>query len=116
MKLIFLLLTVLFLTYSGRDPFLGFDFIYQKGKASWYGDDFQGKLMSNREPFDKEQNTVAHRRLPLGTEVCIINPANGKRVLAVVTDRGPYKKGRIIDLSENLAKELDLHYQGVGMV
>ncbi len=60
--------------------------------------------------------TVAHKTLRLGTEVCIINRANGRSVKAVVTDRGPYIEPRIVDLSKRIADELDITERGIGQV
>ena len=90
--------------------------VYQRGIASWYGEQFHGKTMANGRPFNMFGFTVAHRTLPLGTPVCVVNPANGKSVGAVVTDRGPYIAPRIIDLSYNVATVLGLVNDGVGQV
>lgn len=87
--------------------------LYQKGIASWYGDYFDGRRMSNGKPFDMNAYTVAHREIPNGTMVCIVNPKNKKAVIAVVTDWGPKPKGRIIDLSKRIATELQI---GLGPV
>jgi len=82
------------------------------GIASWYGDYFHGKPMSNRKPFDMNKVSVAHRDLPLDvTKVLVTNTLNGKEVIALVTDRGPYvkKKGRYtrdLDLSKEAARQL----------
>ncbi len=82
--------------------------------ASWYGAQYHGRLMSNGKPFDMYANTIAHRDLPLGTRVEIENPATGKVVQATVTDRGPFNKGRDIDLSYGLARQLSLVEKGIG--
>ncbi len=76
------------------------------GIASWYGPNFHGKTMANGETYDMYAYTVAHKTLPLGTVLCVTNPENGKSVRAVVTDRGPYKGERIIDLSKRIAQEI----------
>jgi rare lipoprotein A len=81
--------------------------------ASWYGEQYHGKLMSNGKPFDMHKDTIAHRVLPLGTRVRIENPATGKAVEATVTDRGPFVNGRDIDLSYNLAKKLAVVDKGI---
>lgn len=81
--------------------------------ASWYGEQYHGKLMSNGKPFDMHKDTIAHRVLPLGTRVRIENPATGKVVEAMVTDRGPFVNGRDIDLSYGLAKKLSVVGKGV---
>jgi rare lipoprotein A len=70
--------------------------------------------MANGRPFNMYAPTIAHKELPLGTKVELRNPRNGQRVVAVVTDRGPYIEGRDVDLSYGLAKKLDMVEQGVG--
>jgi len=82
--------------------------------ASWYGQEHHGKPMANGKPFNMYAPTIAHKELPLGTKVELRNPRNGQRVVAVVTDRGPYIEGRDVDLSYGLAKKLDMVEQGVG--
>jgi rare lipoprotein A len=72
--------------------------------------------MANGRVYDMERFTVAHRTLPLGTEVCITNRKTGKSVRAVVTDRGPYVAPRIIDLSKRVADELGITESGLEMV
>ncbi len=87
---------------------------FQSGTASWYGPGFHGRPMANQKPYDMHAATVAHKRLPLGTRVCIRNPANERVVVATVTDRGPYVEGRIVDLSKGVASALDI--DGLGRV
>jgi rare lipoprotein A len=60
--------------------------------------------------------TIAHRKLPLGTKVCILNPENGRMVRATVTDRGPYIGKRIADLSKRIADDLGLTSRGLGFI
>ncbi len=81
--------------------------------ASWYGEQYHGKVMSNGKPFDMHKDTIAHRDLPLGTRVQIENPATRKIVDAMVTDRGPFISGRDIDLSYGLAKKLSVLEKGI---
>lgn len=81
---------------------------FQRGIASWYGPGFHGRPMANTKPYDMYAATVAHKQLPLGTRVCIRNPANERVVVATVTDRGPYIDGRIVDLSKGVAHALDI--------
>ncbi|MGI6656878.1 MAG: septal ring lytic transglycosylase RlpA family protein [Desulfobulbus sp.] len=81
--------------------------------ASWYGRPHHGRLMANGEPFDMHAATVAHRKLPLGVKVELENPATGDKTMATVTDRGPYIKGRDLDLSYGVAKRLSMVEQGV---
>lgn len=82
--------------------------------ASWYGQKYQGKPMANGERFDMFSSTIAHKELPLGTRVELENPDTGMRVKATVTDRGPFIKGRDVDLSYGLARQLSLVQKGVG--
>lgn len=86
----------------------------QEVVASWYGGNYHGKMMANGDPFDMHANTIAHRELPLGTQVELTNPETGQSEKAVVTDRGPYISGRDVDLSYGLAKKLSMVKQGVG--
>ena len=71
------------------------------GEASFYGhgDGFAGQLMANGQPMRPHAMTTAHPSLPMGTRIRVINPANGKSVRLVVSDRGPWYGGRILDLS-----------------
>lgn len=82
--------------------------------ASWYGEDFHGKAMANGDIYDMYAATIAHKEMPLGTEVELKNTLTGEMVRAVVTDRGPYIDGRDVDLSYGLAQKLSLVEQGVG--
>ena len=87
-----------------------------QGKASWYGAKFQGRPTASGEPFDMNGMTAAHRTLPFGTKVRVINPSNGRSVVVRVNDRGPFSGGRIIDLSRRAAEEIGLKNRGVGPV
>ena len=86
------------------------------GKASWYGRDFHGGSTASGVDYDMYTFTAAHRTLPIGTVVKVTDQDNGKSVMVCVTDRGPYVRGRIIDLSYAAAKQLDLSKRGVGKV
>ena len=86
----------------------------QEVVASWYGKAHHGKLMANGEAFNMYRKTVAHKHLPLGTRVELVNQQTGEYARAVVTDRGPYVEGRDVDLSYSLAKRLSLVEKGVG--
>ncbi len=79
---------------------------HQRGIASWYGPGFHGRQTASGARYDMHGATVAHKTLPLGTEVCIKNPANDRIVVATVNDRGPYVGGRIVDLSKGVADAL----------
>jgi len=86
----------------------------QSGKAIWYGADWQGKPTASGERFDKEALTAAHRSLPFGTSVRVINLSNDHQVVVRINDRGPFgrDRGRIIDLSEAAARQLDFAGHG----
>ena len=90
--------------------------IKDRGVASWYGEAFHGKLTANGEVFDKTALTAAHRKLPLGSVVRVMNLNNGRVVKVRVTDRGPYVPGRILDLSEAAAHELGMVEAGTAAV
>jgi len=89
---------------------------YQKGEASWYGPGFNGKKTASGEIFDMNRLTAAHRKLPFGTKVKVTNLKNNKSVIVRINDRGPYKKGRIIDLSRKAAIQIGLVKDGVAPV
>lgn len=82
--------------------------------ASWYGEAFHGRPMANGNIYDMHAATIAHKEMPLGTKVELKNTETGEMVRAVVTDRGPYIKGRDVDLSYGLAQKLSLVEQGIG--
>jgi rare lipoprotein A len=86
------------------------------GTASFYGRAFDGKRMANGMPFDPKKLTCASRRYRLGTHLLVTYPTTGKSVVVVVTDRGPWKDGREIDLSEQAAIQLGMHSHGTGQV
>ena len=88
----------------------------QQGKASFYAQKFHGRMTASGERLHKDSLTCAHRYYPFGTLLRVYNPANGKSVLVRVIDRGPFVRGRIIDLSWRAAKELGIISQGVAMV
>jgi rare lipoprotein A len=85
----------------------------QEGMASWYGDDFHGRLTANGEVFDMGALTAAHPTLPMPSYARVTNLANGKSLIVRVNDRGPYHGNRLIDVS-NKAAEL-LEFKGIGV-
>ncbi|PYX89067.1 MAG: septal ring lytic transglycosylase RlpA family lipoprotein [Acidobacteria bacterium] len=89
---------------------------YQVGTASWYGAYFEGKPTASGEPYDMHDLTAAHPTLPLGTVVRVTNLRNGRSVIVRVNDRGPVVDGRIIDLSYNAAKAIDMKSRGIQRV
>ncbi len=86
------------------------------GIASWYGPGFHGKLTANGETYNQKAMTAAHKTLPLPTLVKVENLENGKTIVVRVNDRGPYSKGRIIDLTEVGAKRLGMIDRGTARV
>ena len=97
---------------------LGFSVLaqVQNGKASYYAKKLTGRQTASGERFHHDSLTCAHRTYPFGTLLKVTNPANGKEVIVRVTDRGPYVKGRIIDLSVRAARELGILAQGIAPV
>ena len=89
---------------------------YQTGVASWYGPNFQGNRTANGEIFDMNKMTAAHKTLPFDTIVKVHNLDNGRNVTVRINDRGPFIKGRIIDLSRQAARELDMIGPGTARV
>ncbi len=88
----------------------------QEGYASWYGGKFHGRKTSSGEVFNKHKFTAASRDYPFGTYLLVRNLINGKEVVVVVTDRGPAKRSRIIDLSKSAAEKIGMLRQGVAKV
>lgn len=88
----------------------------QRGKASFYSKKMTGHKTANGERLHHDSLTCAHKTYPFGTLLRVTNPANGNQVIVRVTDRGPYVKGRIIDLSVRAAHELGIIGQGIAPV
>ena len=88
----------------------------ETGIASWYGRDFHGKETSSGEVYDMHELTAAHKTLPIPTWVEVTNLDNGRQVIVKVNDRGPFVDGRIIDLSQRAAEELDMIRKGTARV
>ncbi|MDO7873274.1 septal ring lytic transglycosylase RlpA family protein [Hymenobacter sp. ASUV-10] len=87
-----------------------------RGRASWYGREFQGRRTTSGERFNRFQYTCAHRTLPFGTRLRVTNPHSGKSVVVRVSDRGPYRHQRILDLAEVAARPLDIVRLGAATV
>ena len=87
-----------------------------EGQASWYGAQHQGKPTASGERFDQNALTAAHRQLPFGTRVRVTHLSSGRQVIVRINDRGPFSKGRIIDLSRRAAEQLGMLRQGVAPV
>ncbi len=90
--------------------------VLEQGEASWYGPGFHGKTTANGETYNQNDLTAAHRTLPFNTVVRVINMDNGKAVTVRINDRGPYAHGRIIDLSQEAARRIDMINSGVAPV
>ena len=88
----------------------------QYGKASWYGKSLHGKKTASGERFNQHSFTGAHRSLPFGTLVRVINLRNGKEVVVTVNDRGPFIRGRIIDISRAAASSIGILSRGITRV
>jgi rare lipoprotein A len=88
----------------------------QTGRASWYGRGFHGRRTANGERYDMHALTAAHRTLPLGSYVRVTNPATSRSVIVRINDRGPYARGRVIDLSMAAASALDMRHAGTARV
>lgn len=115
-----ILIIIFFILFScaGRKPQVEvpggkFD---ETGEASWYGNEFEGRKTASGEIFDGDKLTAAHKTLPLGTIVGVTNLNNNKTVRVKINDRGPFVKGRIVDLSSSAAKKIDLIGPGVAPV
>lgn len=85
----------------------------QKVKASFYAHKFHGRKTASGQPYHKDSLTCAHKTLPFGTMLKVRNPKNNKEVVVKVTDRGPFIKGRTLDLSYAAAKALNMIHHGV---
>ena len=86
------------------------------GVASYYGKRFAGRPTANGESFDPTAFTAAHRTLPFGSKVRVTNPRNGKSVVVRINDRGPFARGRHIDLSRRAAEQIGIVTAGHGTV
>lgn len=84
-----------------------------QGLASWYGRKFHGKTTASGETYNMYALTAAHRTLPFNSKVRVKNMKNGKETIVRINDRGPFVKGRIIDLSRAAARELDFEHEGI---
>ena len=99
-------------TYRKRARLLDSETHTLKGIASYYGSDFHGKKTASGERYNMYALTAAHKTLPFNTKVKVTNVENKKSVIVRINDRGPFKRGRIIDLSFGAAKKIDLVQAG----
>jgi rare lipoprotein A len=86
------------------------------GQGSYYSNEFAGKRTASGEIFNPKALTAAHRTVAFGSKVRVTNLANGKDVVVRINDRGPWKKGRIIDISYAAAKKIGMHHSGTARV
>lgn len=93
-----------------------FRYSTQKGKASYYADYYEGRKTANGEIYRQNRITAAHKTLPFDTKVLVTNLSNNKSIIVRINDRGPYVKGRIIDLTKAAAKEIGMIGAGVEKV
>jgi rare lipoprotein A len=84
----------------------------QCGGASWYGPGFHGRTAASGEVFNQNAMTAAHKSLPFGTRLKVVDQTTGKSVTVTINDRGPYAKGRILDLSKAAAGKLGMEHRG----
>lgn len=101
-------LLLVFLVYSNASA--------ESGHASYYGPGFHGKKTASGERFDVNSLTAAHKTLGFGTYVRVTNLKNGKSVIVKINDRGPFIRGRVIDLSTKAAKVIDMIGSGTALV
>ena len=88
----------------------------QTGIASWYGREFRGHKTANGERYNPDAMTAAHRKLPFGTMVRVTSLRNNRSVVVRINNRGPYIRGRIIDISAAAASQLDMIRSGIARV
>lgn len=88
----------------------------RQGRASWYGAELHGSPTASGEPFDMHARTAAHRNLPLGSYAQVRNLENDREVLVKINDRGPHRRGVMIDLSRAAAEDLGIVAAGIGQV
>lgn len=89
---------------------------YEVGIASWYGPGFQGNYTANGEIYDMNGISAAHKTLPFGTIVRVVDLDTGRSVVVRINDRGPFIEGRIIDLSKGAAEKLGIVDKGIARV
>ena len=86
------------------------------GSASYIAESLAGRRTASGARFDPQQNVAAHRTLPFGTRLRVTNLRNDRSVIVTVNDRGPFRRGRIVDLSKRAAREIDLGAEGLAQV
>jgi len=91
-------------------------YVTESGTASYYGSQFNNRQTASGSKYNPKRRTAAHKTLPFGTKVIVTNLSNHERVKVRITDRGPFVKGRIIDLSRKAAQKIDMITQGITQV
>lgn len=99
--------------YAAPAPRSGYDIV---GAASWYGKPYHGRRTASGQIYNMYQMTAAHPTLPFGTRVVVTNLDNGRSVIVTINDRGPFVRGRIIDVSRKAAGQLGFLNKGVTRV
>jgi rare lipoprotein A len=119
-KLHYVFSFIFILLVSLNDPALALDKLVkgkiQKGSATWYGTKYHGRKTTSGEVYNKNHLTAAHPSLPFGTKVKVTSSISLKSVIVRINDRGPFKGGHIIDLSEAAARKIDLFRHGFSKV
>jgi rare lipoprotein A len=110
MKFSFLFIPILLILISSCG------YVTETGLASYYADYYEGRTTSNGEIFRQRKKTAAHKTINFGTKVVVTNVKNNKSVTVRVNDRGPFVKGRIIDLTKSAAEEIGMIGDGVAKV
>jgi rare lipoprotein A len=88
----------------------------QTGVASYYGPELHGRRTASGERFNRNAMTAAHRTVPFGTHLKVTNLSNGRSVIVRVNDRGPFIRGRIVDVSQGAARQIGMQGRGVARV
>jgi rare lipoprotein A len=101
---------------AGPHSLASSEFGSETGVASYYAREFHGRATASGRTYRKNELTAAHRTLPFGTRVRVTNLENGRSVVVTVTDRGPYRRERVIDLSKRAARKLGMVQAGVARV
>ncbi|WP_220760719.1 septal ring lytic transglycosylase RlpA family protein [Flavobacterium sp. UMI-01] len=98
-----------------QEPKLKLKFYKKDANASYYHDKFNGKRTASGVKFDNNAYTAAHRKFPFGTKLKVTNQASGKSIIVEITDRGPFSRGREIDLSKRAFMEIAKN-KGIGVM
>ncbi len=110
--IVIILLSQPFMAQAGKED----ETSLGSGIASYYSNKFSGRRTASGETFNPNALTAAHRTAPFGSQIRVTHLGNGKQVIVRVNDRGPWAKGRVIDLSYAAAKQIGLHHSGTARV